>query len=44
MKFNADGKDISWGKKIIIAKYTAKDQNALGVYIDELERIGISAS
>ena len=31
-------------KKIIIAKYTAKDQNALGVYIDELERIGISAS
>lgn len=31
-------------KKIIIAKYNAKDQNALGGYIDELVIIGIFAS
>ena len=44
MKFYINGKEINWEpKNLIIAGYTAKDQDALRAHIEELEKIGVPA-
>lgn len=44
MKFHVNGKEINWEPKdLLIAGYTAKDQNSLRNHIEELEKIGVAA-
>lgn len=44
MKFYVNDKEIGWDpKNLIIAGYTAKDQDALRAHIEELEKIGVPA-
>ncbi|MED4203317.1 DUF2848 family protein [Neobacillus mesonae] len=44
MKFNVNGSEVNWEPtQLLVAGYTAKDQNSLREHIEELGKIGVPA-